>query len=283
MDIITFMSMFKAEKDCLDYLREKKYKSFKCPKCQNDKFYMIYGRKCMECSKCRHQEYLTANTVFHKSSTDLIKWFYAIQLMTQSKKGVSALQLQRAIKVTYKTAWRIAHKIREAMDNDDDDNDLFGGITQVDETYVGGKKKNNMGRESAPKKIVIGAVEHINGKPTRVECDVIEKADSLNLYQFILAKLKRGAELHTDQWRGYMFIGEKGFNHRTVNHLEHFIEDGVSTQSVEGFWSLLKRGIIGIYHHVSAQHLSKYLAEFEFRYNNRENQEKMFDLVLERI
>ena len=89
MDIITFMSKFKTENDCLDYLKQKKYKGFKCPQCNNDKFYMIYGRKCMECTNCKHQEYLTAGTIMHKSSTKLIKWFYAIQLMTQSKKGVS--------------------------------------------------------------------------------------------------------------------------------------------------------------------------------------------------
>ncbi len=126
------MFKFKTEKDCLDYLRNVNYNGFECPHCANKKFWMIYNRKCMECSDCGHQEYLTANTIFHKSSTDLIKWFYAIQLMTQSKKGVSAKQLEKALKVTYKTAWRITHKIREAMDNDD--NDLFSGIIQVDET-----------------------------------------------------------------------------------------------------------------------------------------------------
>lgn len=282
MDIITFMSKFKTEKDCLDYLRATKYKNFKCPKCGNNKFYMIYSRKCMECSTCRHQEYLTANTVFHKSSTDLIKWFFAIQLMTESKKGVSALQIKRMVKVTYKTAWRMAHKIREAMDKNDDDNDMFGGITQVDETYIGGKKKNNVGRECADKKIVVGAVEHIDGKPTRVECDVIKSADNLTLYKFISGKLKNDVELHTDEWSGYAFAKRHGYNHKTVNHLENFTKNGVSTQSVEGFWSLLKRGIIGIYHHVSPQHLPKYLAEFEFRYNNRFRSD-LFDLVIAKI
>lgn len=268
MDIISFMAQFQSEKDCLDYLREHRYEEFKCPKCHKDKFYMLYSRKCMECAYCGHQEYLTANTIFHKSSTPLIKWFYAIMLMTQSKKGVSALQIQRMIKVTYKTAWRMAHKIREAMDNDDD-NDMFGGITQVDETWIGGKKKNNMGREVAEKSIVVGAVEHIDGKPTRVECEVIDTVDSLNLYQFIMGKIAAGTTLHTDQHAGYRYIHEKGYAHQTVNHSETFIYKGISTQSVEGFWSLLKRGIIGVYHHVSPQHLAKYLAEFEFRYNNR--------------
>lgn len=147
MDFITFNQMFKSEKHCLDYLRDKRYKYFKCT-CGNNKFWMIYGRKCMECTNCGKQRCLTAHTIFHKSSTPLIKWFYAISIITESKKGVSAMQLQRMIKVTYKTAWRILHKIREAMDKDDDDNDMFGGITQVDETYIGGKQK---GKKCRPK------------------------------------------------------------------------------------------------------------------------------------
>lgn len=279
MDIITFMASFKTEKDCLNYLRDKRYKNFGCPKCGNIDFYMIYSRKCMECSACRNQVYLTANTIFHKSPTPLIKWFFAIMLMVESKKGVSALQLKRQLKVTYKTAWRIAHKIREAMDKDDDDHDLFGGITQVDETWIGGKKKNNMGRDVAEKSIVVGAVEHIDGKPTRVECDIIQTPDRLNLYKFILGKIKNDSQLNTDEWKGYDYIEEKGYKHCTVNHSKNFIKDGISTQSIEGFWSLLKRGIIGIYHHVSPQHLDKYLAEFEFRYNHR-SQSDLFQLIL---
>lgn len=281
MDIITFMTSFKSEKDCLDYLREKKYKDFACPKCGNKKFYMIYSRKCMECSICKHQEYLEAGTIFHKSSTSLMKWFYAIMLMTQSKKGVSALQLQRQLKVTYKTAWRIAHKIREAMDKDDDDHDLFGGITQVDETYIGGEQKGKRGRGAGNKSIVVGCVEHIDGKPTRVECDVIKRVDSKTLLGFVQSKIKMNGEaVHTDKWPGYNKLTRAGYNHRQVDHEKYFVFEGISTQSIEGFWSLLKRGITGIYHHVSEKHLSKYLAEFEFRYNNRSSA-NMFDLILE--
>jgi len=237
----------------------------------------------MECSKCRHQEYLTAGTIFHKSSTPLIKWFHAISIMTDSKKGVSALQLQRMIKVTYKCAWRIAHKIREAMDKDDDDNDMFGGITQVDETWIGGKKKNNKGREVAKKSIVVGAVEHEEGKPKRVECDVVKEVDARTLLGFIQSKIKLDAEaVHTDTFAGYYRLDLLGYKHESVNHQEHFVFNGVSTQSIEGFWSLLKRGIIGVFHHISEKHLSKYLAEFEFRYNNRENK-NLFDLVLNNV
>lgn len=284
MDIITFMTKFKSDKDCLDYLREKKYKGFKCPKCSNSKFYMIYDRKCMECSKCGHQEYLTAGTIFHKSSTHLIKWFYAIQLMVHSKKGISALQIKRMVKVTYKTAWRMAHKIREAMDKDDDDSDMFGGITQVDETYIGGQQKGKRGRGSQNKSIVVGGVEHIEGKPTRVECDVIKSVDSQTLLKFIQGKVKLDTEVHTDTWGGYSKLKANGFNHKKVNHDKYFVFNGISTQSIEGFWSLLKRGINGAFHHVSKKWLSSYLNEFEFRYNHREKGgDEMFDLVLARV
>lgn len=282
MDIITFMASFKTEKDCLDYLREKRYAGFTCPKCGNQKFYMIYSRKCMECSRCMHQEYLTAGTIFHKSSTPLMKWFFAIMQLTQSKKGISALQLKTQLKVTYKTAWRIAHKIREAMDKDDDDHDLFGGITQVDESYIGGQQKGKRGRGAGKKAVVVGAVEHIGGKPTRVECDLIPRADGFNLHRFITEKINKKAELHTDKWPSYRRIEERGYNHRTVDHERFFVQNGVSTQSIEGFWSLLKRGIIGVYHHVSPQHLEKYLAEFEFRYNNRK-QVNLFSLVITNV
>ena len=283
MDIITFNQMFKSEKDCLDYLRETRYKNFHCPHCGMNKFWMIYSRKCIECANCGHQRCLTAHTIFHKSSTPLIKWFYAISVMTDSKKGVSALQLQRMIKVTYKCAWRIAHKIREAMDKDDDDNDMFGGITQVDETYIGARRKGKTGRGAGNKMVVVGAVEHIDGEPTRVECDVIKTVDSHTLVSFIKENVKLDCEaVHTDKWPSYKHLDWHGYKHETIDHDKYYVFKGISTQSIEGFWSLLKRGIIGIYHHVSEKWLHNYLAEFEFRYNNR-NVKDLFGLVVARV
>jgi len=288
MNIITFYEMFKTDKDCLDYLREHRYKGFKCPKCGNGKFWMIYSRKCMECAGCGHQEYLTAGTIFHKSRTKLIKWFYAINLITTAKKGVSALWLKDQIKVTYKTAWRILHKIREAMDNDDDDSDMFGGITEVDETYIGGKEKfkhadkrtkNTQGRNTKTKTAVFGMLN----RGGDVETEVVKNVSKSTLHALIHGKIKKGSKVMSDEWRSYNGL-DKHYDHGKVNHSRgNYVNGEDHTNGIENFWSLLKRGIIGIYHHVSKKWLHNYLAEFEFRYNYRKSKASLFDILLTKV
>lgn len=282
MDIIEFMKKFATEGDCLGYLREKRYKDFVCPVCTGQKFWMIESRKCMECAGCGRQEYLTAGTIFHKSSTPLTKWFYAIYMITHAKKGISAMQLQKMLGVTYKTAWRIAHKIREAMKDNDDDNDMFGGIVQVDEMYVPVKKNKSQGNSHEAKAVVAGAWQRKDDGDSQVHMEMITTSSTIALRRFIKKHVREGEEIHTDFWRGYTHLKREKYTHKKVNHSKYYVHDGVHIQGIESCWSLFKRGITGAYHRISRKWLPYYLAEFQFRFNNRKAA-SIFDLVLERV
>lgn len=282
MNINSFLEKFSTDKQCLDYLRKVRYKDFSCPRCQNRKFYMLYKRKCMECSKCKRQQYLTAGTIMHKSSTQLRKWFYAIHLLTVGKKGMSAMQLHRMIGVTYKCAFRMNHLIRDAMSGQE--KRMFQGLVKIDEAFYGPRSiKRGRGGNKAT---ILGAVEHgADGKPTTVDMRVVEHADAYTALKYAKENIKEGTEIHTDKWRAYGKLPSKGYIHKTVHHAKHYVDSstGVNINSVEGVWSLLRRGIDGIYHYVSKKYLPKYIAEFQFRYNYRKKPEQMFDIIVGRI
>ncbi len=240
---------------------------------------MIYSRKCMEC-RCGKQIYLLKDTLFHKSHIPLPKWFFAIQLMIDSKRGVSAMQIKRMLEITYKSAWGMCHKIRAAMKKNDT-GEVFNGVVQVDEVYIGGKKQRNTRIKFENKIPIVGAIEHIDGKPCRVRCRVLENADKENLYNFISKNIAKFSELHTDGAYVYHDIYKEGYRHKIVNHSHEYITpEGISTQSIDGFWSQLRGTIRGAHITVSKKHLSKYIGELEFKYNNRNNQQSLFDLIL---
>lgn len=224
-----------------------------------------------KCGACREQFTVTVGTIFEDSHIPLNKWLMAIHLLCASKKGMSAHQLHRMLGVTYKSAWFMAHRIRYAMSQKP--TDKLSGIVEVDETYVGGYQKGKPGRrfgKRTNKSAVVSLVER-NGE---VRSFRIGRVTSKNLRQVIGRHVERDSSLMTDDFRAYWPVGKKYASHNVVKHTEgeYSRVDGntiIHTNTVEGYFSILKRGINGVYHHVGKQHLHRYLSEFDFRYNSR--------------
>lgn len=246
----------------LEFIFQQRYGHLEyCPTCGvKGKFYRIKTRKCYKCAHCAFELYPLAGTIFHKSETPLTKWFFAIFLFSNSKNGVSAKELERHLGVTYKTAWRIAKHIRKLMD---EHNVNLTGIVEIDETYVGGRRRFLRG--PGDKTPVIGAVE----RGGRVEAQVVQSASRRTAERFIEANLAPDAEIHSDESAIYNHVSRKRV-HEAINHSKHEYGRGnVTTNRIEGFWSQMKRSLDGTYHAVSPKYLQLYVNEFEYRYNHR--------------
>ncbi len=224
------------------------------------------------CNECDKPFTVTVGTVMEDSKIPLNKWVLAYHLMAASKKGMSAHQLHRMLGVTYKTAWFLAHRIRESMtDNSHKTTGGLGGankVVEVDETYVGGKAKNRAFKEPAPKKAVLSLVE----RDGRVASFHIANVTAETVRPLIVTNANRASILMSDESMVYPKIGREFDNHLSVNHsASEYARLGgyVHINTAENFYSILKRGITGVYHSVSEAHLHRYLAEFDFRYNNR--------------
>ena len=219
------------------------------------------------CAACNGQFTVTVGTVMERSKIPLSKWLMAMHLMGASKKGMSALQLQRMLGVTYKTAWFLAHRIREAMKPTTPPS--MGGegkIIEVDETEIGGKARNRRYGAIPKKHIVLSLVERGGGARSAHVASVSPKS----LRPTIVKAASRKSRLMTDDAKWYVRIGEEFAGHQSTEHAKgEYVRGDVHTNTVEGFFSILKRGIIGTYHHVSEAHLDRYLAEFDFRYSTR--------------
>ncbi len=217
-----------------------------------------------KCKACRKQFTVTVGTIFEDSHIPLNKWLMAIQLLCSSKKGMSAHQLHRMLGVTYKSAWFMAHRIRYAM-TQPPVVDKLKGVVEADETYIGGKAHGKRGRGAENKTPVFALVE----RGGRVRSFKTERVTAKNLSVKIRENVDKKAVIRTDEFLAYKNLGRE-FEHHTVNHgAGEYVNGDVYTNTAEGFFSILKRGINGVYHHVSEQHLDRYLAEFGFRYDNR--------------
>ena len=229
----------------------------------------IHDRDQWDCNSCRYQFSVTAGTIMHRSHLPLRKWFLAIYLMCESKKGVSANQLKRTLGVAYQTAWHLCHRIREAMGNDPFTGPTLFGIVEVDEALVGGRRRGVGTGNRVGKTWVAGAVQR--GGNIRLERIPDIKKDTL--HGFIQRTVKDAAEaIYTDELRSYMGIADHDTRHETVRHSEEeWVAGDVHTNSVEGVWSLFKRSIVGTFHKMSVKHMDRYLEELEWRFNNRDN------------
>lgn len=220
------------------------------------------------CGDCRKQFTVTVGTLFADSKVPLNKWLLAVHLLNASKKGMSAHQLHRMLGVTYKTAWFMLHRIREAM-RDANPGPLGGSnkVVEADESYVGGKAKNKAFGPPPKKEAVFALVER-DGKVRTVH---VADVSAKTLRKAIVTQVDRKSYLMTDEAPTYRRVGREFSGHGTVNHsIEEYVRGKFwHTNTVEGYFSIMKRGINGTYHHVSAQHLKRYLAEFDFRYNER--------------
>lgn len=269
--IIQMFDTLSTEDECREYLEDLVWHGEpKCPFCSCSKEpwrLTTFGRfrGLYKCPHCGKRFNVKVGTMFEGSHIPLKKWFYAIYIFLSHKKGISSVQLAKDISVTQKTAWFMLCRIRENLKDDA----TFEEDTQVDETYVGGKtkrKKGGQGRSTKQKTPVFGLLS--KGK---VHARVIPDAKLKTLQPIIDELVKAGTRIISDCWKGYNDV-QKNYLHETVEHrLEEYVnENGYHTNSIEGFWSHLKRGILGIYHLVTAKHLPKYCKEFVYRYNTRE-------------
>ena len=219
------------------------------------------------CGDCRTQFSVTVGTVFEDSKVPLHKWVYANHLICSSKKGISSKQLERVLKVSYKTAWFMSHRIRKAMEKTP--TGQLGGsgkIVEVDETYYGNKKGAPVKAGGSHKHRIVSLVE----RSGNVRSFHVASVSAENLKPLLRAQIDKRSHLMTDEATRYWRIGKEFAAHSSVNHqLKEYARGDVTTNTVEGFFSILKRGLTGIYQHVSEQHLQRYVTEFDFRYNNR--------------
>lgn len=279
IDLPRLIERFGSEDKCRAYLEQLRWPhGVECPRCDSKSVSKIAARNQWDCNSCRYQFSVTAGTLFHDSHLPLWKWFLAVYLIQESKKGISAKQLQRMLGVSYKTAWYLAHRIRNAMG--DDEQPLLRGIVEVDETYIGGERPGMGAGYRANKASVVGAIE----RGGEIRLRVIPRRDRANLHGFIQNTVSDEAEaIYTDEWTAYQGIEKvhPGPRHESVHHRsEEWVRGDVHTNSVEGVWSLFKRSIIGSYHQVSVKHLPAYLDELEFRFNGRDNPYLFRDVLM---
>lgn len=282
MTITQFMTIYPDDETCLERLliEQRGGDTFTCEGCGvvDSKFYKLSNRKCYSCVNCRYQVHPTAGTIFHKSATPLRVWFYAIFLFSKSKNGVSAKELQRQLGVTYKCAWRIAKQIRLLFALD---HEQLDGTVEMDETYIGGRRR--MSQKFSNKSVVVGAVE----RQGQVVAKVTQDASSTTLQKLLREHVSIGTRLYTDDWRGYTRANALGYNHTSINHsAQVYVQGDVHTNTIEGFWSQLKRSVQGTYHYVSPKYLQSYVNEFAYRYNLRYSDqlfESMLQLAVRRV
>ena len=259
-----------------------------CHKCERPrKHYRVHGRTAYACETCGNHIYPLAGTIFEKSSTKLRIWFHAMYLMGSTRCGISAKQIQRETGVTYKTAWRMFKQIRKLMA----ENDPVGGRgtgVEVDEGYFGGRRKRESGRllrgdREETKCAVLGMVERKGRVLARVTPNTTTEVLMPLVREFVLPD----TIVFTDEYASYRNIEEterRNYLHRRINHsAKVYVMGDVHTNTIEGFWSLVKRGIGGVYHSVSAKYLQSYLDEYSFRYNRRDSGNLIFSSILQRV
>lgn len=277
-----FMQRFPDDETCLDHVMKIRFGDKpECPKCNRvGKFNRLRSERAYACSFCGHHIHPMVGTPFHRTHTPLQKWFYAMYLFTTTRHGVSAKELQRQLSVSYETAWRMGHEIRKYMAVVDGDAPIGGdgSHVEIDETMVGGKRKGGKRGRGAPgKTTVMGIAERGGDIVTRV----VENVRRVTLEPHIVENVKRGSTVSTDELGSYAKLARLGYDHGAVNHsAEEYVRGEHHVNTTESFWSLLKRSIKSTHIHISRQHLSKYLGEFEFRWNLRKEPHLMLGRLL---
>ena len=305
MTYFEFEKLFSTDKDAIDYYIEKKYHGvLSCPHCHSKtRIYRYRNRtRYFQCKNCNNTFSVFNDTIFKKSRTSIRAWFFVIHLSLNAKKGVSACMIERELKVSYKCAWRILKQLRLAMGNPEFE-ESFKGIVEADETYIGGKSRRRYFR-NYNKPDPSDDVKKYQGRGTiKTPVVGIRERDSGNVYAQVMFRNEKGQKLSgpqllvvlkkvckgktkvmTDDYAGYNILDNEAasqFTHFSVNHskCEYSAGNGIHTNGIENFWSLLKRCHYGTYHYISVKYLQQYVNEACFRYNNRKN-DNIFDVLL---
>lgn len=289
--LVDLLQYFNDEHTCRNYLEQIRWSGgLICPyeDCKHNKVFKFSNGKVYKCAKCKRQYSVKVGTIFEDSKIPLQKWFAAIYLITSHKKGISSLQLHRDLGVTQKTAWYMLHRVRHTLGINHPKEKLSGTV-EADETFIGGKEgnkhkkkrtPNTQGRSVEKKSAVVGLIE----RGGELRAKKVKDTSHGSLRHFVVSNVEFGSNIKTDEWIGYEGLAAL-FQHKRINHgLDEYVNGDTHVNTVEGYWSLLKRGIIGIYHSVSAKHLQNYLDEFSFRYNTRTcSEDTRFDRMLNNI
>ncbi|MGE3075758.1 MAG: IS1595 family transposase [Dehalococcoidia bacterium] len=290
MDLMKLMDEFGTEQACREVLAELRWpEGVTCPRCEGKRQAFDSDRYVWDCYSCGYQFSALSGTVLHDTKLPLRKWFVAVFLMVEAKKGISANQMKRTLGVSYKTAWYLCHRIRAAMAVE---YAQLTGTVEMDETYIGGKKrapKREDGRSGLPrgynpradKIMVLGAVS----RDGQIRMAVEKRANRKTVGKFIASHIADDAPfIYTDGAHVYQHLGDHDTVHESVDHQkDEWVRGDVHTNSVESAWSLLKRSIVGSYHQLSAKHLPAYLDEMEWRFNNRGNEYLFRDTLIQLV
>jgi ISXO2 transposase-like protein/transposase-like zinc ribbon protein len=278
-----FQAEYPDDEACLAKIMEIQYggSQTNCPVCKERRqFHLMSKRRAYACQVCGHHIYPCAGTIFHKSRTNLTKWFFAMYLMTSTRHGVAAKEIERQLGVTYKTAWRMCHELRKLMAAADYQGPLGGSgkHVEIDETLIGGRSQvRGFGSRLYKKTMVMGMIER-DGK-MRAGPVSDDRIDTLE--PIVIAHVDPQTTVSTDGLPSYNALGDTFAEHGVVkHHLKEYVRGKHHTNTIEGHWSLLKRSIRGTHVHISQKHAWKYIAEFSYRHNMRKSHSAMFSLLV---
>src|SRR5271170_6294838 len=281
-----FDTEFPNDDACLNHILNERWPDGRtmCQKCGVErKHYRVTGRTAFACDHCGNHIYPMAGTIFEKTTTSLRTWFYAMYLMGSTRCGISAKQIQRETSVTYKTAWRMFKQIRSLLCEELQ----LEGPAEMDETYFGGRLHQGKGPRLQNKTRIVGMVE----RKGKVVAKTAIETGSQQLLKLAAEHILPDSTVYTDEYKAYNTLEKLkkdgkplGYQHRRIHHAAKvYVMGDIHTNTVEGFWSLIKRGIGGVYHSVSQKYLQNYLDEYAFRYNRRDQGNLIFKSILEQV
>ncbi len=277
LTLIEFQQRFSTDEACMEHLFRLRWpESFRCPRCGHGSYCFHSTRKLYQCSKCKYQVSVTAGTIFHKTRTPLVKWFWMIFMMTRQKSGASMMSLQRMLGISsYKTVWTMGHKIRKAM-ADRDARYQLAGLVEMDDTFLGPSKPGPRGRGAKGKAKIVVAAESHGDHPGFAVMKCVPAVSSKEILDLARDKVVPTSNIRTDGWRAYCALAANEFNHEP--HVVSKDKEALKQlRWVHVLAANLKGNIRGVHHGVSEKHLDRYLAEFSYRFNRRYWDSQLFN------